>query len=246
MAAAWFGILCFTFQIYFDFSGYSDMAVGLGKMLGFSFPKNFNYPYLSKSVTEFWRRWHITLGLWFRNFVYIPLGGNRCGKLKQIRNILVVWFLTGFWHGASWNFALWGLYYGVILIIEKFFLRKYLERLPGAVRILYSFLLVVFGWVFFEFDKLGDVAGFFSCLFGVRAAGFIDGQTIYWIYTNALPFIACAVFSTRLPAKLAEWVRQKSKKAAAVLSPVLQAAGLLACTAFLVNASYNPFLYFRF
>ena len=146
---AWLGILAFTFQIYYDFSGYSDMAVGLGKMLGFNFPENFRHPYISRSISEFWRRWHITLGSWFRSYVYIPLGGNRKGKYKTLRNLLIVWGLTGLWHGASWNFILWGLYFGIIIIAEKLFLGKYLEKLNPIISIIYTFVLVVLGWVLF-------------------------------------------------------------------------------------------------
>lgn len=246
VVGAWFGILCFTFQIFFDFSGYSDMAIGLGRMLGFKFPQNFNYPYLSKSISEFWRRWHITLGMWFRSYVYIPLGGNRCSKLKQIRNLAVVWFLTGLWHGASWNFVIWGLYNGAIIIAEKFWLRKYLEKLPKLLQITYAFVLVVLGWVFFEFDDILKAFAFFGAMFGVKCSGFINSQTIYWIITNLAIFIICAVFSTTIPAKIIARIRNKSEKFVHVMTPVLQAAALIVSTVYLVDASYNPFLYFRF
>ena len=165
--SAWLGIIAFTFQIYFDFSGYSDMAIGLGKMFGFNFEENFNYPYISKSVTEFFRRWHISLGTWFREYVYIPLGGNRCSTYKHIRNILVVWILTGLWHGASYNFMLWGLYYGVILILEKIFLKKYIDRLPAFIQHIYTLLIIITGWVIFSFEDMGQLGRYLKTMFNV-------------------------------------------------------------------------------
>lgn len=246
LTQAWFGIICFTFQIYFDFSGYSDMAIGLGRMLGFTFPQNFNYPYLSKSITEFWRRWHITLGMWFRSYVYIPLGGNRCGKGKQIRNLLIVWFLTGLWHGASWNFVIWGLYFGLLIILEKFVLKEALHSVPGFLRNAGTFVLIVCGWVFFEFDSMPHVFSYFRAMFGIDSSGLINSQTLYQMYTNALLFIVCALFSTDLPAKALAYLKQKAARAIGILTPVAQGAALILSTAFLVDASYNPFLYFRF
>lgn len=243
---AWLGIIAFTFQIYFDFSGYSDMAVGMGKMMGFNFPQNFNYPYLSKSVSEFWRRWHITLSSWFRDYVYIPLGGNRVGTLKLLRNLLVVWLLTGLWHGASWNFILWGLYFGVILIIERFFLGKYLKKLPAFLQVAYSFLLVVFGWVLFEFDNLSNVGAYFSAMFGGFGAGLVDGQAGYLLSSYLLILIICIVAATDYPKKLVEKISAKFPVAVRCVSPVFEVGLLFVCTAFLVNATYNPFLYFRF
>ena len=243
---SWFGILCFTFQIYFDFSGYSDMAIGLGKMLGFTFPQNFNYPYMSKSITEFWRRWHITLGMWFRSYVYIPLGGNRCGKIKQIRNLLVVWFLTGLWHGASWNFVLWGFYFGVLIILEKFVFHSFLGKVPDSLRHAGTFFLIVCGWVFFEFESMPKVFAYFGAMFGIGSAGLINGQTVYQLYTNALIFAVCALFSTDLPVRLYEAAKARASRAVAVLTPAAQAAAMFLSTVFLVDASYNPFLYFRF
>ena len=166
VVTAWLGAFAYMFQIYFDFSGYSDMAIGLGKMFGFEFNMNFNYPYVSKSITEFWRRWHISLSSWFRDYVYIPLGGNRVSKIKHIRNLLIVWFLTGLWHGAAWNFVAWGLYYGVILIIEKYFLSPVLDRLPDVVRHIYSIVLVVIGWVLFFSSSFGQAADYIRVMFG--------------------------------------------------------------------------------
>ncbi|MEG2259825.1 MAG: MBOAT family O-acyltransferase, partial [Oscillospiraceae bacterium] len=162
----WLGIAAYTLQIYFDFSGYSDMAIGLARVFGLTFDENFNFPYISKSITEFWRRWHITLGAWFRDYVYIPLGGNRCSKLVNMRNILIVWALTGFWHGASWNFILWGLYFAVILTAEKFFLSKRLQKLPSAIQHLYSLVLIIIGWVIFYFEDLGEIGAYLSGMVG--------------------------------------------------------------------------------
>jgi alginate O-acetyltransferase complex protein AlgI len=247
LVQSWLGILCYTFYIFFDFSGYSDMAIGLGKMLGFTFPQNFNYPYLSKSVTEFWRRWHITLGMWFRNFLYIPLGGNRCSKPKQLRNLLIVWLLTGLWHGASWNYVLWGLYYGVLIILEKFLLRPYLEKIPSPLRIAGTFFLVVCGWVPFAYDQsLTGAIAYFAAMFGVKNAGIINSQTVYQLYSNAVIFVLCALFCTRIPARLLAYLTTRAQKLVAIATPIAQAGALLASTAFLVDASYNPFLYFRF
>lgn len=187
-ATAWIGILAFTFQIYYDFSGYSDMAVGLGKMLGFNFPENFDHPYISRSVSEFWRRWHITLGSWFKSYVYIPLGGNRCGKLKTLRNTLIVWGLTGFWHGASWNFIIWGLYFGGFIILEKIWLGKKLERLPSLLSIFYTFFIVVIGWVLFDTANLSSAGEFYKAMFGGNGKLF-DSIAFYELKNYALIFL---------------------------------------------------------
>ena len=242
---AWIGILAFTFQIYFDFSGYSDMAVGLGKMLGFTFPQNFNHPYISKSVSEFWRRWHITLGSWFKSYVYIPMGGNRKGTRRTLINLLVVWALTGLWHGASWNFVLWGLYFGVIIILERIGLAKLLEKLPSAVRVAYTFVLVVFGWVLFETATLPDAAAYFGAMFGAGGA-FADGYSLYLLLTNAAVFILCVAASGELANRLRQKLSVKFAKPYRYGLPIVQTVLLLVCTAFLVDATYNPFLYFRF
>ncbi len=243
---AWLGIIAFTFQIYFDFSGYSDMAIGMGKMMGFNFPQNFNYPYLSKSIGEFWRRWHMTLGSWFRDYVYIPMGGNRVGTLKLLRNLLVVWFLTGLWHGASWNFILWGLYFGVLIALERFFLGKYLKKLPGFLQIAYAFLLVVFGWVLFEFDQLSNVGLYFQAMFGGNSAGFVDGQTWYLFSSYLIILVICIIGATNYPKRLVEKISSRLPVAVRWASPVFEMGLLFVCTAFLVNSTYNPFLYFRF
>ena len=242
---AWLGALAFTFQIYFDFSGYSDMAIGLGKMLGFQFLENFDYPYLSRSITEYWRRWHISLGTWFREYVYIPLGGNRRGLPRQILNLIIVWGLTGLWHGASWNFLLWGLYYGVILILEKVWLQKPLQRAPRAVQHLYSLLLIVFGWVIFALTDFGAIGNYFAALFG--AHGGADSETLYLLTTNFILLVIAGVASTRLPARLAARLVQRIHPAGqTAVRCVFYAGVLLMCIAFLVGDSYNPFLYFRF
>ncbi len=247
-AMAWMGILAYTFQIYFDFSAYSDMAIGLGRMFGFEFLENFNYPYLSKSATEFWRRWHISLGTWFREYVYIPLGGNRVGRIRLIRNILVVWMLTGIWHGASWNFLLWGLYFGIVLLIEKFFLMKYLEKLPFALQHLYALLVIIFGWFIFT---LGDTAGgwrYLGAMFGA-GSGLAGGETIYLLYNNALLFLFLILGSTQIPAKLAGKLLEKVKNSdllCILLRGGFYGAVFILSVAYLVDATYNPFLYFRF
>lgn len=243
---AWLGILAFTFQIYFDFSGYSDMAVGLGKMLGFEFPKNFNYPYLSRSISEFWRRWHITLGTWFRCYVYIPLGGNRHGTLKTLRNLLIVWFLTGLWHGASWNFILWGLYFGLLIILERLFLGKLLEKLPAALSTAYSFLLVVIGWVIFETESIPRIFAYLKAMFFGSSAGFADAQAVYFIATYGIVFLICILAATDYPKKLVEGLQKNHPKIVQGVSPIYQLALMVASTAYLVYATYNPFLYFRF
>lgn len=244
--AAWLAIIAYTFQIYFDFSGYSDMAIGLGRMFGFKFLENFNYPYMSKSVTEFWRRWHISLGSWFRDYVYIPLGGNRTSRLGHIRNILIVWILTGIWHGANWNFVFWGLYYGLLLLVEKFFLAKYLKRAPSIVGHIYTLVIVVFGWVFFVFESMTDIKAFFAALFG--ANGLWDASSLYLLMNDLPLLIILALACTDIFSRLAKRFFGEGAR------PTVSAAGRIAyiavlfviSTAFLVNSTYNPFLYFRF
>lgn len=234
------GILCFSLQIYFDFSGYSDMAIGLGRLFGFELPINFNYPYISRSISEFWRRWHITLGTWFREYVYIPLGGNRCGPVRLVRNMLVVWFLTGLWHGASWNFVLWGLYFGVLLLLEKLVLANWLKRTPAIFQHLYALFFIVLGWVFFSFTDMETLGAFFQSLLGVH--GVWESWTGYQLL-SCLPLLIVAVIAcTPLPRRL--WQRLIARVPLAV--PVVCTISLIACCAFLVDASYNPFLYFRF
>ena len=244
---AWIGILAYSFQIYFDFSGYSDMAIGLGRMLGFKFLENFNYPYISKSITEFWRRWHISLGTWFRDYVYIPLGGNRKGPAKHIRNICVVWLLTGIWHGANWNFILWGVYFGILLLIEKFFLLKLLEKLPKVVSHIYTLFLVVISWVIFAIVDIPTLGKYLGAMFGAGGS-FADINSIYLLITNAILFIILAVGATPAPKKIADKFLTKlgERPINAVVKNAAFAVILLLCTAYIVDASYNPFLYFRF
>lgn len=240
LLTAWLGITAFAFQIYFDFSGYSDMAVGLGKMLGFSFPENFNYPYTSRSVTDFWRRWHMTLSYWFRDYVYIPLGGNRRGLKRQILNILIVWLLTGLWHGASWNFVLWGLYYGLVLILEKLFLLKKLEKAPAWVGHVYTILIVWLGWVLFAFPDLSRGTAYLACLFGSTGV-LANGLTLFYLRDHLLLLAVCVIACMPRPKKLFRPLLDSTAGA-----PLLTGLSLLACTACIVNSSYNPFLYFRF
>ena len=234
---AWLGALAFTFQIYFDFSGYSDMAIGLGALFGFHFPENFRHPYESTSVTEFWRRWHISLGTWFREYLYIPLGGNRRGTARQLLNLLIVWSLTGLWHGAGWNFLLWGVYYFILLALEKLFLLKHLEKLPAFVRHLYTLLAVVLGWVLFACD--GAALGVYvRALAGANGAR--GGMDVYYLLKYAPLLLIAAVGSTSLPQRLAAKVKPFWPRA-------LGALVLLALSAvLLIGESYNPFLYFRF
>lgn len=245
VATAWIGIIAFAFQIYFDFSGYSDMAVGLGKMLGFDFPQNFNYPYMSVSITDFWRRWHITLGSWFREYVYIPLGGNRKGNFRTIFNLAVTWMLTGFWHGASWNFVLWGAYFGVLIILEKFVYGRFLEKLPKVVTMLYTFVLVLFGWVLFETNTLSDAVSYFKAMFG-GGGSLYDTKSTYLIVTYGVIFVVCAIGSTKLVSNVSELFKKLKLDFTLAARPFIQLGIMLLSTAYLVNETYNPFLYFRF
>lgn len=247
VAAAWMSALAYTFQIYFDFSGYSDMAIGLGKMFGFDFLENFNYPYISKSITEFWRRWHMSLSGWFRDYVYIPLGGNRKGRVRQCVNIMIVWCLTGFWHGANWNFILWGLYFGVLLLIEKLLLKKVLDKLPAAVSHIYALLLIVIGWGIFAYEDTAQLTANFKNMFGFGGLPLWSAQTGMWLM-QYLPLIAVLVLgSTPVIKQLGAYLNEKCPRAYQLaLEPVSVAAMLIASTAYLASGSFNPFLYFRF
>ncbi len=241
--AAWFGILAYAMQIYFDFSGYSDMAIGLGRMFGFEFLENFNYPYIAKSITDFWRRWHISLSTWFRDYLYIPLGGNRKGVAKQIRNLLIVWFVTGLWHGASTNFILWGLYYFVLLVLERFVLRRVLEKAPTALTMPITFILVLFGWVIFSFTDMAQMGVFFNRLFAFGSAA-VTGESGYTMLAY-LPLMLMAILAaTPLGKRIHDKVAAKS--IGRILETVAVALGLVLCTAALVSQSYNPFLYYQF
>ena len=242
--SAWLGIICFAFQIYFDFSGYSDMAIGLGKMFGFDFLENFNYPYTALSVTDFWRRWHMSLSYWFRDYVYIPLGGNRRGFGRQLFNIMIVWLLTGFWHGASWNFVLWGVFYGIVLILEKTVLLKYLEKAPAWLRHCYTMFIVLLAWVLFAFTDFSQGLHYLSLLFA-GASSFINGTALYFIRNNFVLLAVCVPACTQMPKKI--WQKLVSREPRFLFArPLLILLGLIVCTAFIVDATYNPFLYFRF
>ena len=241
---AWLGAIAYTMQIYFDFSGYSDMAVGLGRMFGFKFIRNFNYPYISKSVTEFWRRWHISLSSWFKEYVYIPLGGNRAGELKQCRNLLIVWTLTGLWHGASYNFVAWGLYYGIFLIFEKFIFERVLKKLPVLVKKLYTMVIVIVGWVLFAAPNLSWAVKYIKILFFVGKNKFIDGNFKYYFNNNFILLIILILASTPFLKNIFNSI--KKSRGGYAISIIIQCTLFILAIAYLLNASYNPFLYFRF
>ena len=249
VAGSWLMAVAYAFQIYFDFSGYSDMAIGLGRIFGFNFLENFNYPYISRSVTEFWRRWHISLGSFFRDYVYIPLGGNRVGPWKHVRNILVVWLLTGFWHGASWNFIAWGVYYGLLLLAEKFLLQPIKDKLPAVVNVLTTLLLVLIGWVLFYYVDLSEGLQHLKVMFGLAGAPLTDPAAIYYFKHNLVFLVSAALAS--LPWKL--WLnrlpkatRKQLRDTGRWLKPLTLTVLFLLSVAMVVGQSYNPFLYFRF
>lgn len=241
---AWTGIIAFALQIYFDFSGYSDMAIGLAKIFGMDFDENFNYPYISRSITEFWRRWHITLSSWFKDYIYIPLGGNRKGFAKQIRNILIVWFLTGAWHGASWNFILWGVYFGIILILEKLFILKLLEKLPKIIRHLYSIVLILVGWAIFAFEDLSKVINYIKAMFANNIA--YNSEAVYYFNNYIFIIVIGIICSIPLWKKLKEKIDSKNSKVLEFVTSLGYVLILILATASLVTDSFNPFLYFRF
>lgn len=242
---AWLGILAFTLQIYFDFSGYSDMAIGLGKMMGFNFPQNFNYPYQSKSISEFWRRWHITLGAWFKSYVYFPLGGSRKGKGRTVFNLAVVWLLTGIWHGASWNFILWGVLYGLVIIIEKLFLGKVLEKIPDFFSWLYTIILVILGWVLFDTADIPTALGYMGAMFG-GGGTLIDNTAMYYLINYGVMFVIGAFACTDIFSRAAEWLKEKMPLLVNYSTPIAKTAIMVLSTAYLADATYNPFLYFNF
>ena len=248
---AWVGAVAYTFQIYFDFSAYSDMAIGLGRMFGFHFEENFKYPYISRSITEFWRRWHISLSTWFRDYVYIPLGGNRKGSGRHIRNIIVVWFLTGMWHGASWNFILWGLWFCILLLGEKYFWGKWMEKLPSLCRHIYTMLLVIISWVLFRCETLPQVVNYISVLFAAKGTGFSDQQTIYYLLQYRWEFIF-ALFASLPLKEIPKRFLQKKPDCAVRKTLVFGGAPVLAMMLFMLSyirlaaGSFNPFIYFRF
>lgn len=248
VATAWLGAIAYSFQIYFDFSGYSDMAIGLGRMFGFYFLENFNFPYMSRTITEFWRRWHISLSSWFKEYVYIPLGGNRKGMKRQIFNIMVVWILTGLWHGANWNFVLWGLYYGILLMLEKLFLLKWLEKIPKWIGHVYSMVLVAVGWVIFAQTDMGMLGKYLKSMVGAGAVSVVDSDFFYLLSTNGVllaALVICSIDHRGWFNRIA-WKMDKLEKIWAVGKPVTLFLLLTVSFAFLVGDSYNPFLYFRF
>lgn len=241
---AWLYAAAFTLQIYFDFSGYSDMAIGLGKIFGFDFPENFNYPYISKSITEFWRRWHITLSGWFRDYVYIPLGGNRVKTGRWLLNMGIVWLLTGLWHGANWNFAIWGIMYGVLIAMEKLWLGKFLDRAPGIVGHVYVLFFVMMGFVLFNGSSMAAIGADFLHLFGAAGTPLTDGLSVYYLRSYTGVFLVAIIGATPLVRNMASKIADSPT--AVILEPMLVAAVLLSVTAYLVDGSFNPFLYFRF
>ncbi|WP_330586608.1 MBOAT family O-acyltransferase [Aminipila terrae] len=257
VATAWIGAVAFTLQIYFDFSGYSDMAIGLGKMFGFTFLENFNYPYISKSITEFWRRWHISLSSWFKEYVYIPLGGNRHGIKRQILNIFTVWALTGLWHGASWNFVIWGIYFAILLIIEKLILGRILQKLQKNFGILgnivsgaYAMVLITISWVIFAIGDLNSVKEYMGSLMNLHNNGFANSNTWYLLSSNLTLLIICIIGSTDIPAKVWEKVYSVRLQNKPLVGSIIEDIGLLILFAisfaYIVASTYNPFLYFRF
>ncbi len=248
VVGAWYGAALYSLQLYFDFSGYSDMAIGLGRVFGFTYKENFNYPYISKSATEFWRRWHISLGSFFRDYIYIPLGGNRRGKARTIINLMVVWMLTGLWHGASWNFVLWGLYYGVILIIERFLLANIMKKLPGIITTLTTLVVIIVGWVIFYYIDLADVGTHLGAMFGIGSSGFTDDITMAVIrkYT-VLPLVGVIASLPIVPAIKARIKPDSTiERVIDVTTTIILTAMLVLSAIFIVGQSYNPFIYFRF
>ncbi len=250
LSTAWLGIISFAMQIYFDFSGYSDMAIGIGKMIGFKYPENFNYPYISKSITDFWRRWHMTLSGWFKDYVYIPLGGNRCSKILNIRNILIVWFLTGLWHGAEWNFIFWGIYFGIILLLEKFILKDILEKIPKVLKHIYAIVLILIGWVIFAFDDIQMVQIYFSKMFANM--NFIDIEFLEYFKNYFVIICISIILSTPIYPYILRKIGSMRKCNKVVLSTMQLLVMLgyicifILTIAMLVAGTYNPFLYFRF
>ena len=243
----WLYAFSFTLQLYFDFSGYSDMAIGLGRIFGFRFQENFNYPYISGSITEFWRRWHISLGSWFRDYVYIPLGGNRVSKVKWLRNILVVWMLTGLWHGASWNFVLWGLGFAVLLVAEKLVYGRLLQR-THVLKHVYTLLLVTLSFVLFNADSVSEAVSQLGAMFGAGGLPLVSTEGVYYLKSYAGTFLFAAIGATPLVSNaISRFGKTRfGAQALTVLQPLVMLALLAACTAFLVDGSFNPFLYFRF
>ena len=243
VSLAWIGIFAYTLQIYFDFSAYSDMAIGLGRMFGFHFLENFNYPYISRSITEFWRRWHISLSSWFRDYLYIPLGGSRCGLAKQIRNIAIVWLLTGLWHGADYNFILWGIYWFALLCGEKFLWQGLLKKVPKVIRSIYSWVFILIGWVLFSLSSMGEIGTYLTAMFTLKN-GFLHGDSVTYILSY-LPLLLIALFAA-MPYGKQLWQKLSAQRYASILEFLGLTLIFLFAVASLTNQSYNPFLYFRF
>ncbi len=243
---AWLGMIFYSLELYFDFSGYSDMAIGLAKMMGFKFDANFNYPYLSESITEFWRRWHISLGGWFREYVYIPLGGNRCSAGRQVLNLLVVWLLTGIWHGAAWNFVFWGLYHGAIVLLEKFALKNITNHIPRVIRIAVTVLLAFVGWVFFFSPNLTSAFGYIGQMFGTSGIGVVDSTALYYLRGNLVLLILAVLCCGPLPNDLWKVLCYRKSKAVSAVTMGLMAALFMICVAGIVGATNTTFLYFNF
>lgn len=244
----WIFAISYSLQIYFDFSAYSDMAIGLGRMFGFHFLENFNYPYISKSITEFWRRWHMSLSSWFRDYVYIPLGGNRKGTIILVRNIFIVWALTGIWHGANWTFVIWGLMYGIMLIIEKLFLTKHLEKMPSILQRIYVLFTVMISFIIFNANSIGEAWNNIIGLFGTNGESLINASTVYYLKSYLVVLVIAIIGSTPLLKNIIEKLKTKTNanKIINLLEPIAMASILIIVTAYLVDNSYNPFLYFRF
>lgn len=244
------GGIAYMFQIYFDFSAYSDMAIGLGRIFGFKFLENFNFPYISKSITEFWRRWHISLSTWFRDYIYIPLGGNRKGIKRQIINMLIVWLLTGFWHGAEWNFVLWGLYYFIFLVLEKFVLNKFLDKLPNVLKHVYAIVVIYFGWILFRCDSMELLKHYFNALFSFNFSAMSFNEILIYLESYYVYFILAIIFSTPVYYKLVEKISSVKNKKLKLVLDIIHYLGLIVIfiitIMFLAYSSYNPFIYFRF
>ena len=244
--SSWLKPILFTLQIYFDFSGYSDMAIGLGLMFGFNFKENFNYPLIASSITDFWRRWHISLSSWFRDYVYIPLGGNRVTVLKWIRNLFIVWFLTGFWHGASWNFIIWGLYFGVLLVIEKIFFKKYLDK-TKIIKYIYTSIIVIISFLIFNSNTTTEIINSLKNMFFINDIPLTSNESLYYFKSNLLLLIISIISATPLLKNIITKIKNtKLKILIDVLEPIVYLLLLILCTAYLIDASFNPFLYFRF
>ena len=246
VVSAWIKPIAYTLQIYFDFSGYSDMAIGLGLMFGFKFLENFNYPLIASSITDFWRRWHMSLSSWFRDYIYIPLGGNRVSKLKWIRNLFIVWGLTGFWHGASWNFIIWGLYFGIILVIEKLLLGKYLEK-TKVIKYIYSSIIIVISFIIFNSNTVQEILNSVGNMFNITNIDFINTETIYYLKSYLVLLIISIIAATPLPKNIINKLKEtKLDKIINIMEPIIYIGLLILSTSFLIDASFNPFLYFRF